>query len=101
MNIPSNHNTTLKVFPDGDTTICLGGQKHLLNMGLTKDNLVPSRKIIQTVGGFTLMCQGWQPVEFVVKGKKLNKPSTYARTSNDFTFARQLALMWEYCMKIF
>ena len=38
-------------------------------MGLTKDNLVPIRKIIWTVEGFTFMCQGWLPVEFVVRGK--------------------------------
>ena len=69
MNIPSNRSTTLKVFPDSGATICLGAPKHLLNMGFTKDNLVPSRKIIQTVGGFTLMCQGWLSVEFVVTGK--------------------------------
>ena len=38
-------------------------------MGLTRNNLVPSRKIIRTVGGFTLMRQVWLPVEFVVRGK--------------------------------
>ena len=69
VNISSSHCTTLKVFPNSGATICLGGPKHLLNMGLTKDNLDPSKKIIQTVGGFTLMCQGWLPVEFVVRGK--------------------------------
>ena len=69
VNIPSNRSTTLKVFPNSGTTFYLGGPKHQLNMGLTKDNLVPSRKIIWTVGGFTLICQGWLHVEFVVRGK--------------------------------
>ena len=68
MNIPCSHSTSLKVFPNSGVTICLGGPKHLINMDLTKNNLVPSRKIIRTVGGFTLICQGWLPVEFV-KGK--------------------------------
>ena len=69
VNIPSSRSTTLKVFPDSGATICLGEPKHLFNKGLTKDNIVPSRKIIRTVGGFTLICKGWLAVEFVVKGK--------------------------------
>ena len=68
VNIPSNHRTTLMVFPDNCATICLRGPKYLLNMGLTKDHLVPSRKNIQIVG-FPLLYQGWLPVEFVVRGK--------------------------------
>ena len=69
MNIPSSHSTMLKVFPDSGAPICLRGPKHLIDMGLTKDNLVPSRKINRTVGGFTLICQGRLPVEFMVRGK--------------------------------
>ena len=69
MNIPSSRSTTLKVFHDSGATICLGEKTHLFTMGLTKDNLVPSRKIIRTVGGFTLMCQSWLPVQLVVQGK--------------------------------
>ena len=69
MNISSSHSTTIKIFPDSGATIWLGGPKHLFNMCLTKDNLISSRKIIRTVGVFTLVCQGWLPVEFVVRGK--------------------------------
>ena len=75
-NIPGSHSTTLKVFPDSGATICLGGPKHLINMGLTMNNLVPSKKIIRTVGGFTLMCQGWLPVEFVIRGR-MTKQALY------------------------
>ena len=56
INIPSSRSTTLKVFLDSGATICLEGPKHLINMGLTENNLIQSRKIVQTVGGFTLMC---------------------------------------------
>ena len=48
VNIPSDHSTTLKVFLNSGATICPGGPKYLLNMGLTKDNIVLSRKIIRT-----------------------------------------------------
>ena len=38
-------------------------------MGLIEYNLVLSRKIIRTVEAYRLMCHGWLPVEFVVRGK--------------------------------
>ena len=66
VNILRNCSTTLKVFLDSGATIYLKGLKHFLNMDLTKDNLVPTKKIIQTQGGFTLMCQVCLPVEFVI-----------------------------------
>ena len=64
--IPRGHNTRMTIFPDSGATICLGGLKHLLNMGLTTNNLIPSRKVIRSVRVFTLMCQGWLPMEFIV-----------------------------------
>ena len=69
INIPSSRRTTLKGFPDSGAAICLGGPRHSINMGFTENNLIQSRKIVRTVGGFTLMCLGWLPVEFVVRGK--------------------------------
>ena len=67
--IPRNRSTKMTIFPDSGATICLRGLKHLWNMGLSTNNLIPSRKVIQAVGGFTLMCQGWLLVEFNVQGK--------------------------------
>ena len=67
--IPSGCSIRMMIFPNIGGTICLGGLKHLLNMGLTTNNLIPSRKVVQAVGGFTLMCQGWLPMEFIVHGK--------------------------------
>ena len=68
-NIPRNHSTKMVIFPDSGATICLGGLKHLWNMGLSTNNLIPSRKVVRAVGGFTLMCQGWLPMEFNVQNK--------------------------------
>ena len=67
--IPRNRSTKMAIFPDSGATICLGGLKHLWNMRQSTNNLIPSRKVIWAVGGFTLMCQGWLPVEFNVQGK--------------------------------
>ena len=49
--IPIGCNTRMMIIPNSRATIYLGGLKHLLNMGLTMNNLIPSRKV---VGGFTL-----------------------------------------------
>ena len=67
--IPRNHSTKMAIFPDSGATICLGGLKHLRNIGLSTNNLIPSRKVVQAVGGFTLMCQGWLLMEFNVQNK--------------------------------
>ena len=88
VNIPNNCSTTLKIFHDSGATICLGGPKHLLNMGLTKDNLIPSRKIIRTVGGFTLKCQSWLLVEFVVRGKKTKQALSICKDIQRLYFNR-------------
>ena len=56
--IPRNRSTKMAIFPYSGATICLGGLKHLRNMRLSTNNLIPSRKVVRAVGGFTLMCQG-------------------------------------------
>ena len=67
--IPRNRSTKIAIFLDSGATICFRGLKHLLNMGLSTNNLIPSRKVVQAVRGITLMCQGWLPMEFNVQGK--------------------------------
>ena len=75
-NIPRARRTPLQIFPDSGATICLGGPKHLHLMGLKENNLIPSKKVVRTVGGFTLVCQGWLPVRFIV-GKRSTKQALY------------------------
>ena len=67
--IPRNRSTKMVIFPNSGATICLRGLKHLQNMGLSTNNLISSRKVVRSVGGFTLMCQGWLPMEFNVQDK--------------------------------
>ena len=64
--IPAACPTKIKIYPDSGATICLGGLKHLRQMGLTEKNLIPSKKKVRTVGGFSLVCQGWLPVKFKI-----------------------------------
>ena len=71
-NILSDHSTKITIFPDS-------GIKHRVNMGLTMNNFIPSRKIVRVVGGFTFVCQGWLLVKFVIQRKQQNRPFTYAK----------------------
>ena len=41
-----NRSTKMAIFPDSGATICLGGLKHFWDMGLSTNNLIPSRKVI-------------------------------------------------------
>ena len=67
--IPSSRKTQIKIFPDSGASICLGGPKHLRCMGLKEENLIPSSKVVRAVGGSTITCRGWLPVQFTVGGK--------------------------------
>ena len=69
-NIPSVSESVVRVFPNSGATICLGGLSHLNDMGFSTDNLIPSQKVVRTVGNFTLVCRGWLPVRFIVEGKE-------------------------------
>ena len=79
--IPRNRSTKMAIFPDSGAAICLGGLKHLRNMGLSTNNLITSRKVVQAVGGFTLTCQSWLPMEFNVQGKTTKQANAYAKKS--------------------
>ena len=52
--IPQPAEIVITVFPDNGASICLAGFEHLNQMGLTENNLIPSDKTVQTVGGFTM-----------------------------------------------
>ena len=90
--IPRNCSTKLAIFPDSGATICLEGLKYLWNMGLSINNLIPSRKVIRAVGGFTLMCQGWLPVEFNIQGKTTKQALYICKKSKGCISAKQPAL---------
>ena len=86
--IPRNHSTKMVIFPDSGATICLRGLKHLRNRRLSTNNHIPSRKVVQSVGGFTLMCQGWLPVEFNVHGKTIKQALYICKKIQRLYFSR-------------
>ena len=58
----------VNIFPDSGASICLGGTKHLNQLGLTKQNLIPCNKTVTAVGNHKMNCLGWVPMEFCVNG---------------------------------
>ena len=86
--IPSGRSTRMTIFPGSEATICLGGLKNLLNMGLTTNDFIPSRKVVQAVGGFTLMCQGWLPVEFIVHRKTTTQALYICQNTQHLYFSK-------------
>ena len=58
----------LKIFPDSGASICLGGLKHLSQLGVDKSNLIKCNKVITAVGNHKMACLGWIPVQFWVNG---------------------------------
>ena len=73
-------------------TICLGGLRYLRNMGLSTNNLIPSRKVVRAVGGVTLMCQGWLPVEFNVQGKTTKQALYICKTIQRLYFSKVVCI---------
>ena len=89
--IPAAHPTRLKIYPDSGATICLGGLTHLQHMGLSERNLVPSKKKVCTVGGFSLVCQSWLPVMFEI-GNRTTKQALYIYKKNTSNIFQQGSL---------
>ena len=45
-------------------------------MGLKDKNLIASKKVVRAVGGSTITCKGWLPVQFTV-GERSTKQALY------------------------
>ena len=58
--------TTIDIFPDSGSNICLGGPKQQEVLNLDPSELRPCNKHVKAVGGGMLKCYGWIPMEFNV-----------------------------------
>ena len=74
--------TEMKIFPDSGASICLAEYQHLSQMGLATSELIPCKKVITAVGGFTFTCHGWLPIEFTVAGISTRQPLYFCDTVN-------------------
>ena len=93
VNVPDcNVTTTMRIFPDSGASICLGGMKHLQQLGLKPQHLIPCNKIVRAVGNFEFKCDGWLPVVFVVNGRS-TKQALYVCERVDRIYFSKAACM--------
>ena len=64
--IPAAYAMRLRIYPHSGATICLGGPKHWWHMELLERILVPLQKKVYTFLGFSLVCQSWLPIKFII-----------------------------------
>jgi transposase InsO family protein len=65
---------TLEIFPDSGAEICIGGTCHLRALGVDAGKLIPCNKRITAVGGSSLICRGWIPVDFSIGSSTTRQP---------------------------
>ena len=61
--------TNAFIFPDSGAGICLASPKHLQSLGISMEELDPTKKKVMAVGGSILTCSGSILVRFTVKEK--------------------------------
>ena len=66
--------TSVHIFPDSGASICLAGPQHIKMMNIKLSELLPCRKQVRAVGGSKLICNGWLPIKFEIKGRVTNQP---------------------------
>ena len=87
--IPRIRSTKMVIFPDSRATICLRGLKHPWNMGLSTNNLIPSRKIVRALHSCVKAGFLWNSMSRV---RQPSKPCTYATKSKGCISTKQPSL---------
>ena len=70
----ATRSTQLNIFPDSGANICLAGPEHITALGVKPHALWRCHKKITAVGGSTLFCKGWLPVEFKIGEHRTKQP---------------------------
>ena len=81
--------TTLPIFPDSGASICLAGPKHLDQLGINHNSLIPCSKQFIVIGGSKLQCPGWLPITFQLSGLQTNQPSFICDKIDRLYFSKQ------------
>jgi hypothetical protein len=64
----------MNIFPDSGASICLAAPQHVAQLSAKISDLIPCKKAVRAVGGSTLACIGWLPVEFNILGNITRQP---------------------------
>ena len=81
--------TTLSIFPDSGASICLAGPKHINQLGIHNNNLIPCNKQVTAVGGSKLQCSGWLPITFQLNEHRTNQPLFICDKIDQLYFSKQ------------
>ena len=84
----TNHTSTVKIFPDSGADICLASPKHLTQLHLQESDIIPYRKSVRPVGGGSLTCIGWIPVNFKVGQHNTRQPLYICKNIDRIYFSR-------------
>ena len=63
-----------QVFPDSGASLCLANFTHISRMNLSPSELIPCSKRVTVVGGSTINCTRWLPIEFTINGHSSKQP---------------------------
>ena len=63
-----------QVFPDSGASLCLANFKHTSRLNLSPSDLIPCSKKVTAVGGSTIHCTRWLPIEFTINGNSSKQP---------------------------
>ena len=81
--------TTLSIFPDSVASICLAGPKHIYQLDIHNNNLVPCNKQVTAVGRSKLQCSGWLPITFQLNEHRTNQPLFICDKIDRLYFSKQ------------
>ena len=80
------------VFPDSGATICLEGTDHLPLLQINLKDLIPCNKRVPAVGGSTLVCKGWLPVNFNIQGHRTIQPLYICNNVDRIYFSKAVCI---------
>ena len=66
--------TLHRVFPDSGASICLANFEHISQMNISPSDLIPCSRRVTVVGGSTIHCTKWLPIEFTINGNSSKQP---------------------------
>lgn len=78
--------------PDSGARICLAHFQHISQMNLLSSELIPCSKKVTAVGGSTINCTRWLPVEFSINGNSSKRPVFVCDKVNRIYVGRQACI---------
>ena len=69
--------------------MCLAGPKHLDQLGVNHNNLIPCSKQVTAIGSSKLKCSGWLTITFQLNGHQTNQPLFICDKTDQLYFCKK------------